>query len=90
MSLPAEILKRLEVLEANSQKNYVNLSLSDGRHIKLKLPDPYDTFSAAVHNENRPCKKYIMQAVDTGTDCERIIILAQAIWKSHVMDEEAV
>jgi hypothetical protein len=90
MALPAEILKRLEVLEANSQKNFVNLSLSDGRHIKLKLPDLYDPLSAAIHNENRHYKKYIMQVVDMGADGERIIILAQAIWKSYAMDEEAV
>jgi hypothetical protein len=83
MTLPSAFLKRLEVLEANSQKDFVNMTLEDGRHIQLKLPDPLVPLAAAIHNEEPYYKKYVMQAVDTGADCESMIILAKAIWKSH-------
>jgi len=90
MALPAAFLKRLEVLEVNSQKDFVDLTLDDGRHIQLKFPDLFVSLTAAIYNEEPYYKKYVMQAVDTGADSEGIIILAQAIWKSHAMYEEAV
>jgi hypothetical protein len=61
-------LKRLEVLEANSQKYFVNLTLNDGHHIQLKLPDPLVPWTAAIYNQESDYKKYVMLAVDTGAE----------------------
>ena len=83
MAVPTGFKKRLEVLEADLQKDFVNLSLNDGRHIKLKLPEPLEPLGAAIYNKEPYYKKYVMQAVDTGADCEGIILLAKAIWESQ-------
>ncbi len=82
-----ELEAQLQVLEANLQKDSVNLTLDDGRHIQLKLPDSLVPLAAAVQNEEPYFKKYIMHTVDTGAEDERMIILAQAIWKSHARIE---
>ena len=82
-----ELEAQLQVLEVNSLNDLVNLTLTDGRHAQLKLPDPLIPLIAAVHNEEPYYKKYVMQAVDTGADGENMIILAQAIWKSHARIE---
>lgn len=82
---PESLLKRLDAIEANSQKDCVNLTLNDGQHIRLKIPGPGAPLTAAIYNQKPYYKKYVMAAVDTGADCEKIIILAQAIWKSHNM-----
>jgi hypothetical protein len=82
-----ELEAQLQVLEVNSLNDLVNLTLDDGRHIQLKFTDPLIPLDAAVHNEEPYFKKYVMQAVDTGADGENMIILAQAIWKSHARIE---
>ena len=82
-----ELEAQLQVLEVNLQKDSVNLTLDDGRHIQLKFTDPLAPLAAASHNEEPYYKKYIMHAVDTRADGENMIILAQAIWKSHARIE---
>jgi hypothetical protein len=63
-----ELEAQLQVIEANSLNDRVNLTLDDGRHVQLKLPDPLVPWTAAIYNQESDYKKYVMLAVDTGAE----------------------